>query len=344
MGHQIDSSLLPSGGRVARWLVAVGLAFCPACERTQVSRSRRPDYVIQIVGTRADDPTWHALLAGVARFAHDSPSTEVQTKLPAAPTPVAQKALLDTLGHGDRVNAIGVLAIDARVLVQPITRLIGEGIPVFLIGDDARQTGRNAFIGADEGQIGAVMARTLDSICKDHRTIMVVHDNRGSLRSFVRFDGFRRELARHANLSLLRDFDCLGQPAKALQIVQETSERFPDLGGWALLGDWLGGLEPAGKPLVQGATKIVSYGAHPSNFHLLEEGRVHALAGADWEAIGYRVMQSCFQVLNHSAFPVVDEKLPPVVITRDNLEDYRKKWQHWMATPTTRGQVPSAAR
>jgi ABC-type sugar transport system substrate-binding protein len=87
---------------------------------------------------------------------------EVQAQLPGAPTPVAQKALLDKLGRGDRVNAIAVLAVDARVLVQPITRLTAEGIPVFLVGDDARQTGRNAFIGADEGQIGAVLVRTLD--------------------------------------------------------------------------------------------------------------------------------------------------------------------------------------
>jgi len=307
-------------------------------ERPSVPRLR---YTVLLVGTHAGDPTWQALQAGASRFARDAPSLDIRKELPGSPTPVAQKALLDTVGRESGVHAVSILACDAKVLVQPVTRLIADGIPVILVGDDARQTRRSAFVGVDEMAVGRLLIQTFASMSKEHRTLMVVHDNRGSERSAKRFDGVRRELAIHPDITMLREFDCLGQATRALQTLRETSERYPNLGGWILLDDWLDA-EPSGAPLVHGSPKIISYGAHPGNFRHLESGRVHALVGGDWEAVGYRVMQSCLALLNRSAFPVTDERLPPVVVTRTDLDAYRKKWAHWVFSTTSRAtSVPA---
>ncbi len=296
----------------------------------------KPKHTVLLVGTQEADPVWPAIEAGAARFIRDAASLKLSVRLPKSPTPIAQKALLETIGQDDVVHAVCLLAIEARILPQPIGQLISAGMPVVLLGDDTRQSGRTAYVGADEAEIGAQIARSITAMCQDHRTIMVVHDNRASERSRKRHVGFVAEMKLHPEITVLRDFDCLGQPRKAIQIVQQTSERYPELGGWALLDDWLAYAPPLTESFTRGAAKVVSYGAHPGNFHLLERERVHALVGIDWEEAGFQALQICSRFLNRSAFPVTDEKMPPLVVRTDNLAEYQKKWSTWTSRATTR--------
>jgi ribose transport system substrate-binding protein len=260
---------------------------------------------------------------------------ELKEILPTSSTPVAQKAVLESVVTEDRRSALCVLALDARILVQPIANLMSRGIPVILLGDDAPQSRRSVFIGADERAIGETIGKTLVGLCKPRRTLMVVHDNRGDARSALRHQGMREELALHPEVRILRDFDCLGQRAKALKLMYDTSERYPNLGGWALLGEWLGGGHLADRPLVHGSAKIVSVGAHAGHLALVEDGRVHALVGVDWEALGFRAAEACHQLLTDSLLPTLDYEAPPIVVSSENVAEYRAKWQVTSSAPSS---------
>lgn len=292
-------------------------------------------FAIALVGTKNDDPTWQAVRAGATRFSNEVTGLDLRKILPRSATPVAQETALQALGRRDPPQAVCILAIHADALVQPINKLRASNLHVVLVGDDTLQARRHLYVGPDEEAVGAAVAKTLAAACESRRTVMVVHDNRGDRRSDLRHKGLTSEWRRNAHVTVLRDFDCLGKRKQALKFLYETSERYPNLGGWALIGDWLRDDLPADKPLIHGAAKIVSCGAHPGGFHLLEAGRIDALVGVDWEDLGYRALQACYQLLSLSAVPTRDYYAPPIVITRENLPAHRKKWRDIMSAPSS---------
>jgi len=325
--------------RILVLLVAFG-----GCDDFGSGRTAPGRCAVVLVGTRSDDPVWQAVRAGAARFSREARNLRLEEVLPSTSTPIAQKTALERIETPSVPTVACVLAIDARLLVQPIRRFMARGTQVVLIGDDAPQTRRRVFVGADEQAVGEAIGETLASLCKTRRTVMVVHDDRGSERSVLRHEGFQRARLMHPDLRVLREFDCLGDRGKALKLLYETSERFPDLGGWALLDDWLRDGVPADRRLLHGAARIVSYGTVPGNLRLLEDGRVHALVGVDWEALGYRAVQLAYQLLSLSVLPVRDYKAPPVVVTKENLAEYRTRWQGIISRPASQPGAHSGGR
>jgi ribose transport system substrate-binding protein len=324
--------------RTCRYLSGAAIApllFLSACDRPPAETPKRITVRILIVGTHEADPAWPAVLAGARRFAQDMSTLEVQPRLPTTETPLAQKALLETPGLGATLNAVCVLTHDARVIVQPLRQFVSQGLPVVLIGDDAPASGRNALIGADDRAVGTLIARTLATACTEHRTLMVIHDKRSSDRILRREEGFERELNRHQNIKVLRQFDCLGDASRAIDLLRRTSERYPDLGGWALLDDWLGEAGAPGQRLVSGQAKIVSYGIHPDNLKRLEAGQVYALVDVNWEIMGFQAVQLCVQLVNRSSLPVADTLAPPRVVTRNDMAELRRAWPHVTASATS---------
>ncbi len=317
------------GGFVLAALVALS-----ACDRAPSDRALPPQAVVVLVGTHPDDPRWQAVRAGAARFGREARRLEIEEILPSSPSPVAQKAAVEKLGRRRLPTVVCVLAISAKILTQPVSRLMAEGVHVVLVGDDAAQTRRHLFVGADEEAMGEVIGKTLVSLCKDHRTVMIAHDDRGDDRSALRHEGLTRTLRLTGDLVILREFDARGEPDKVLKRIRDASERYPSLGGWALLGDWLA-RTPADRPLVSGSAKVVAYGAYPHSLTLLERGRVDALVDVDWEELGYRALLICHQVLTVSAIPPRDYHAPPVVITPKDLPAQRKKWQSILAAPAS---------
>jgi len=325
-----------STGGLLGWLAVMLLAALPACDRRRPLGAREVRLAIALVGTRSDDPTWQAVRAGAARFSNEVTELDLKEILPRSATPVAQEVALQALGRREPPQAVCVLAIHADALVQPINKLRASNVHVVLIGDDALQARRHLYVGVDEQAVGAAIGKALAAACKPRRTMMVVHDNRGDRRSVLRHKGLTREWTGSAGVRVLREFDCLGKREQALKFLYETSERYPNLGGWALIGDWLRDDLPADRPLTHGAAKIVSCGAHPGGFHLLEAGRVDALVGVDWEDLGYRALQACYQLLSLSAVPTRDYHAPPIVVTRENLPAHRKKWRDIIPAPSSR--------
>ena len=236
-----------------------------------------------------------------------------------------------------------VLALDAKVLIQPIKRLMTAGMGVVLIGNDAPKTGRSAFLGPDEAAVGRAILESLAEMLHDHRTLMDLHRNRAAPDLALRYEGFTEALRRTADLKLLRSQACGDDPAAAMRTLLNTSERFPSLGGWALLADWLTAELPEGRPLVHGSARVVSYGARPANLKLLEDGRVHALVGIDWEALGFRAMEICFRLLNGGTLFVTDYRAPPVLILPKDVEAYRKTWQRIASGTASRPAAPEVA-
>ncbi len=322
-------------------LLVVTVAFwITGCEERPTPARPRINFDIVAVGTGPDDPVWHAVRAGLERYDRFDNTVRVRILMPDSDVPLAQKRLLDALEPFDKPTSMCVLTRQAKILVQPIARLANLGIEVVLIGDDFPKAGRAASFRPNHAAVGKVMAKTAASLCESRLTVMAMHSNRLDVGSLLRFEAFADGLRSYGDVSLLRDFDAGPHPGEALELLYATSERYPRLGVWVLVMDWLGRVEPPNRPLVHGSAKIVSLGAHADNLALLERGRVHALVGVDWEDLAFLAAQACRQILGNSVMPVVGRRAEPIVITADNAEAYRQKW----AVPTTQRATPTAVR
>ncbi|MBN1342829.1 MAG: substrate-binding domain-containing protein [Phycisphaerae bacterium] len=319
---------------------AAGLALlmqlASGCEQRRPTGPLEAESVVLLLGTRAEDPVWRAICAGARRFIGETTKIHLEEILPASNTAMAQKEAMDRMNPGNRPTVVCVLAIDAKLLIQPIKRLSTAGINVILIGDDAPKTGRRVFLGGDEAKIGRAILETLVGMLTEHRTLFAMYNHQASQQSTLRYEGFMEALQQQADLKLLRVHECGDDGAAALKSLYETSERYPGLGGWALLYDWFGTDLPADKPLVHGSARVVSYGVRPESLKLLEDGRVHALVGVDWEALGYRAMQTCYQFLTASTIPARDYRAPPIVVLPKDVDAYRKTWRRITAATASR--------
>lgn len=295
------------------------------CEGRRDRPLREAQKYIILIGTEEKDPAWQAFRVGAAGVARGMRYVHVKEVLPSSATAAGQKVALERVRVGRRPSAVCVLAIRAEHLIQPIASLTSAGIGVLLVGDDAPKTRRKAFLGPNAVEVGQAMAEVLEKQLTAHRTLMVIHDDRGDERSRLRHEGFIEGVEQHVGLDVLKEHDCLGDPEGAMRYLRRTSERFPNLGGWALIGDWLREDVAFETPLIHGSARIVAYGIHPRGLDLLESGHVNALVGVDWKDLGARAVRTCLQLLSPLALPITDYEAPPLVVTRENVADVRSR-------------------
>lgn len=325
--------------RGAVFLVALMLsAGVPACEQRGAVSPDNVPLAIMVVGTKAEDPIWRAVRAGTARHARETRKLVVQEMMPSAATPVAQIAAIDKMLAGPVRGIVCIMPVDGKVLKHSISKLVARSVRVILIGKDAPETSRRLFVGADDKAIGEELGKIVAALGKDHLNLMVVHDDKKDPRSRARHRTFSLVVRRHRGLKILREYDCDGDPGKALEFAYKTSERFPNLGAWVLLGDFLDEDLPAGRKLIHGSARVIGYGASPRALDLLDDGRVHALVDVDWEETGYRAIVQCQQLASVSVPRNADYFSPPVVITKKDVEAHRKKWREWLAPGAATGR------
>jgi ABC-type sugar transport system substrate-binding protein len=297
-------------------LTAALVITATSCHRDSKATRDEPTAKILVVGRSADDPMW----ATACRLAEISRQTRgwvgVEMRVPKEGTPDAQRELLEDLKPSDW-RAICILVNDPEAIASQVERLVRSGLPVVLLGRDARASGRTMFCGVDEEEIGEAAANAcIQGLAGDQATIGLVHGGEQDPTSRARLRGFRRRISTTRGIEIIREFDCSGREVEARRFVMEEATKYPRIGAWVMLDDWVIRSAPDDARVAGPQTLIVFFTPDAQYLAAVPQGAADAAIGIDYEQIIERGLTLASELARGGKMQLDTETVHPIVLTR----------------------------
>ncbi|RRI04496.1 sugar ABC transporter substrate-binding protein [Mesorhizobium tamadayense] len=229
--------------------------------------------------------------------------------------PVTQVPVLDAV-IAKKPDAILIAPTDKVQLVEPLRKANDAGIPVItvdtFIGTGTYQTGAGeadfplSYIASDNVLGGEIAARALATSIGDKGKVYVSNVKPGISTTDQREEGFKTEMAKHPNITVLETQFNDDDANKAASQLQAVFARNPDLVGvfGANLFSALGaanGVKQAGQT---GTVKVVAFDAPTSIVDTINTGLVDVAIAQHPAEIGYFGVVSAYAHLTGHSIPV----------------------------------------
>nr|WP_045231651.1 ABC transporter substrate-binding protein [Agrobacterium rubi] len=241
--------------------------------------------------------------------------------------PVTQVPVLDAV-IAKSPSALLIAPTDTNQLIQPLKRAADAGIPVITvdtyIGTGDYQTGAGdadfplSYIASDNVAGGMMAARSLAAAIGDKGKVYISNNKPGISTTDQREQGFKAEMAKHPNITVLETQFNENDANRAASQLQAVYARNSDLAGvfGANLFSAIGaanGVQQAGQ---SGTIKVVAFDAPTSIIDNLNSGIVDLAIAQHPAEIGYfGVMAAYAHLTGHSiptkigtGFTVIDKK------------------------------------
>ncbi|HEV3065357.1 MAG TPA: ABC transporter substrate-binding protein [Chthoniobacterales bacterium] len=245
--------------------------------------------------------------------------------------PVTQVPVLNAI-IGRKPSAILIAPTDKTQLVQPLKQAVDAGIPVLtvdtFIGDGHYQTGSGdadfpiSYIASDNILGGQIAARALAKAIGDKGKVYVSNVKPGISTTDQREQGFKDEMKKHSNITVLETQFNDDDANKAASQFQSVFARNSDLAGvfGANLFSAMGaanGVKQSGK---NGTVKVVAFDAPTSIVGEIKSGNVDIAIAQHPAEIGYFGVVAAFAHLTGQSVPTLIGT-GFTVIDKSNIDD-----------------------
>jgi ribose transport system substrate-binding protein len=227
-------------------------------------------------------------------------------------------------------SGIAVSCSDANKVTDAINHAVASGIPVTTFDSDAPDSKRFALYGTDDDKCGQLVMAELAKIMGGKGVVAILAGNPNAPNLQKRVQAVKDEAKKYPGITILNVFNHVETPADAAACVEQAMQANPQITGWAMIGGWPLFTDNALK-WAPGTVKVVSVDALPAQLNYVRDGHVQEL-----------LAQQCYEWGNTSVQLLVDKivnnKTPPasfvpsdlIPVTKDNVEDYSKKWDVWL--------------
>ncbi len=232
----------------------------------------------------------------------------------------------------DGYHAVLLNVDSSSEVAEEIDFLARHGIPVVTVGSDIASK-RLASIMTDEEAAGRLAAETFIKNLRFVRdNIAVMAGSADDPVARLRLAGAKAALAEVTDIEIDGPYYTQETFGSSFPKIQEVTDADygRNLRGWLILGNWplLGGRPLPWKPQ---AKVCVAMDADPHVIPFIASGQVQAVLATDYFAMGKLGLNLLIDKINNKKDP---EKsiytVPPVVITRGNLEEFQTNWTRWL--------------
>jgi ribose transport system substrate-binding protein len=230
--------------------------------------------------------------------------------------PVTQVPVLNAI-IGRKPDAILIAPTDKVQLVESLKKAVDAGIPVLtvdtFIGDGHYQTGSGdadfplSYIASDNILGGEIAARALAKAIGDKGKVYVSNVNPGISTTDQREQGFKDEMKKHPNVTVLETQFNADDANKAAAQFQSVYARNPDLTGvfGANLFSAMGAANGAKQGGVTGKVKVVAFDAPTSIVGEIKSGNVDIAIAQHPAEIGYFGVVAAYAHLTGQSIPTL---------------------------------------
>lgn len=245
--------------------------------------------------------------------------------------PVQQVPVLNAI-IGRKPDAILIAPTDKTQLIEPLKKAAAAGIAVItvdtFIGDGRYQTGSGdadfplSYIASDNILGGQIAARALAKAIGDKGKVYVSNVKPGISTTDQREQGFKEEMKKHPNISVLDTQFNDDDANKAASQLQSVYARNPDLAGvfGANLFSALGAAGGVKQANATGKIKVAAFDAPKSIVDQIKSGEAEMTIAQHPAEIGYYgVMTAYAHLTGHSVPPLIGTGF--TVIDKSNADN-----------------------
>jgi ribose transport system substrate-binding protein len=245
--------------------------------------------------------------------------------------PVQQVPVLNAI-IGRKPDAILIAPTDKVQLVSPLKKAVDSGIPVItvdtFIGDGKYQTGSGdadfplSYIASDNILGGQIAARALAKAIGDKGKVYVSNVKPGISTTDQREQGFKDEMKKHPNITVLETQFNDDDANKAASQLQSVFARNSDLAGvfGANLFSATGASNGVKQANAQGKIKVVAFDAPASIVNEIKAGNIDIAIAQHPAEIGFYGVVSAYAHLTGHSIPVAIGT-GFTVIDKSNVDD-----------------------
>src|SRR6202048_2700325 len=279
-----DSTL----ARLQRWLSPIAFLLClsallmPLANQAQAQEKKK--YTIALIPGLTTDAFYITMHKG-AQAAATALGVDLVFQGASDFNPVTQVPVLNAI-IGRKPDAILIAPTDKTQLVQPLKQAVDSGIPVItvdtFIGDGHYQTGSGdadfplSYIASDNILGGEIAARALAKAIGDKGKVYVSNVKPGISTTDQREQGFKDEMKKHSNITVLETQFNDDDANKAASQFQSVYARNPDLAGvfGANLFSAMGAANGVKQGGMNGKVKVVAFDAPTSIVGEIKSGNI----------------------------------------------------------------------
>lgn len=296
-----------------RGFLALLAAAGGACNRT---RKR----VIGVVPQGQSHIFWQSIHAGAIAASRETGVDIIWNGPPSEGDFNGQLKVVDAMINR-HVDAIALCPADKDAMVGVVERAVRQNIPVIIFDTGVDTDVFTAHIATDNYGGGVMAARRLGQILNGKGKVVIVAVQPGIASTMAREQGFEDTMHKEfAGIQILDKRYGMADFAKSLQVAENMLNAHPDVDGmFASNESSTVGAAQALKPRA-GRIKMVGFDWSPTLASDLRSGLIDSLVVQDPFRIGYDSVKAAVQKLNGGT-PQKDQSLPPLLVTRDNLND-----------------------
>ena len=212
------------------------------------------------------------------------------------------------------------------VIVPTISKAVSGGIPVCLIDTDSEESGRFAYVGLDNYQLGIALADQVAELAEGAEIKVCFEGMSLTGSNFIdRMDGFKDTIAEeYSNIEVVTEQEA-ADASTAADVTGQVMNGFPEVN--CFVG--LDGTAPKGiaQSLLEKGVEDSYYSVALSIDHqvldYIRDGGIDAGVGLDYYTQGYQAVMNCYAQANGDAFEevIIPDAIP---VYSENADEYAK--------------------
>ena len=264
---------------------------------------------------------WQSVHAGAVAAARES-NVDIVWNGPATETDFTGQLQIVEAMINQRVDAIALAPIDKTAMVSVVERAAREKIPVVIFDSGIDTENFVAQVATDNYRAGEAGAERLGKLLGGKGKIVIVAVQPGAASTMQREQGFEDFTKKNfPGIEIMDKRYGMADFAKSLQVAENMLTAFPDLDGMFASNESSAvGAAQALKGRKGSRVKLVGFDSSPTLLEDLRNGLVDSLVIQDPFKMGYESVRAAVLKLEGGT-PRKINALPPVVVTRENLND-----------------------
>jgi ribose transport system substrate-binding protein len=309
--------------RVLSTLIAacVAISLLAGCGKKPTTALR-----IALVPKSTSHSFWMTVKAGAEAAAKES-GVELIFRGPSKETDVAgQITILEDLTN-QKVDAIVMAACNSKALIKPVEKAIRAGIPVVTVDSGIDSDIAASFIATDNILGAHKAAEELARLIGDKGEIGVMPIVSGAATSTMRENGFKEQIAKHANIRVVSTLFSQCDEAKGMAATEDMLTSNPSIVGiFSACGPGaVGTARVLDQRKLAGKVKLVAFDAFPAEIEALKHGTIQALIVQNPFKMGYEGVKAAIKARHGEAIPKrLDTGVAVVTMRNFNDPDIQK--------------------
>jgi ribose transport system substrate-binding protein len=315
-------------------MLALILIFSVSCSSPKVEKKKPKAVKTVAFITNNSSDYWKAVQKGCQKAAGELPDLKLKFEYAFGGKTFEQQTMINNVIDIDGVDAVAVSPIDSSEEKLTINGAAKRAL-VITQDSDAPGTDRALYVGADNVDAGRQAGELVKRALPDGGKIMIFVGKREAQNARDRLQGLKESLAgsKVEILDLLTDNN---DKVQAKDNAAETIAKHPDIAGMVGLWSYNG---PAILNAVKSADKvgkiqIVCFDDAKDTLEGIKAGSIFATVAQQPFEYGYQGMQLIAKILRGDRTVIPEDKkviIPPIIIQRDNVDDYNNKLQQLTA-------------